>query len=55
MDHEMPEVLAPQIRGYINQQGHSIDGAERQDGPNLFLDESAYIEEKRERRGESLW
>jgi amino acid transporter len=54
MDHEKPEVVAPQIREYISNQGQSIDSTEGQYG-NWFLDESAHVEDRRERRGESLW
>ncbi len=55
MDHEKPEAVTPGVREYISEQGQSSDSTERQMGHDLLADESAGVEERRERRGESLW
>ena len=55
MDHEKPEVVLPRICQFVGEQNPSTDSVERQYGSNMLVDESAYEEDRRDRRGESLW
>lgn len=55
MDHEKPEVVSPQFQEFNFDPDYLPDGSGAHHGQNLFIDDEAQVEEKRERRGEKVW
>lgn len=62
MDHEKPQAVSQQVYEYVGEQHHSLvmsdlapDNEETLYGHTPSINEPDNVEEKRERRGESLW
>jgi hypothetical protein len=55
MDHYKPQAAMPQIHVYDGEQYQLTSDADTQNECNPAIDEPAHVEDRRERRGESLW
>lgn len=62
MDHEKPQAVSPEIFEYGGEQHHSLvmsdlapDNSDTLYGQAPSIDEPENVEERKERRGESLW
>lgn len=54
MDHEKPEAVSPPP--FVNDFSiEPSDDLDARHGQNLYIDDEAQVEEKRERRGEKVW
>lgn len=55
MDHEKPEVVMPQIYEYVRDHTRSTLSPDFDFALEPTIEEPPNVEDRRERRGESLW
>jgi amino acid transporter len=55
MDHEKPEVVMPQIYEYVSDNARSTLSPDFEYTLDPSIEEPPNVEDRRERRGESLW
>lgn len=55
MDHEKPEVVMPQIYEYVSDNTRSTLSPDTEFALDPSIEEPPNVEDRRERRGESLW
>jgi amino acid transporter len=55
MDHEKPEVVMPQIYEYVSDHTRSTLNPDIEYAHDTSIEEPPNVEDRRERRGESLW
>lgn len=55
MDHYKPQAALPQVHVYDGEQYQLTNDADTQHECSSVIDEPAHVEDRRERRGESVW
>lgn len=55
MDHYKPQAVLPQVHVYDGEQYQMTSDADTQHECSQVIDEPAHVEDRRERRGESVW
>ncbi|PGH11512.1 hypothetical protein AJ80_07078 [Polytolypa hystricis UAMH7299] len=55
MDHEKPEAVSPHLTEFALEQQTLPDDPDVRHGHNLYIDEDAQVEDRRDRRGEKVW